>query len=239
MNAPVPRQEVALPEPDAATAIIQVIERAAMNPAVDIDKMERLLQMQERVLERNSRAAYAAALAEMQPKLPVVGERGRTDKTTYAKWEDINDAIRPILAAHGFALSFRTGSEAGQVTVTGVLSHREGHSEQTTIHLPSDAGPGRNAVQAVGSSLSYGKRYAAIALLNITSRNDDDDGRLAGGGFITDAQAAQIEKLITDVGAKRDTFLAYMGAATVEQIPARQYQRAITALNKKREQPRG
>lgn len=244
MNKPLATIAPEAPAPDAATAIIQVIERAAMNPAVDIDKMERLLQMQERVMERNARAAYAAALSELQPQLPVVTERGGIkDKggniqSTYARWEDINDAIRPILAAHGFALSFRTGQEGGQMVVTGVLSHREGHSEQTTMHLPLDGSGSKNAVQAVGSSLSYGKRYTALALLNITSRGEDDDGRAAGTLFVDDGQARQIDKLIVDVGANREAFLNYMGAAAVEQIKAKDFRKAVAALNAKRSQAR-
>lgn len=174
-----------------SAAIIQVIERAAMNPNVDIDKMERLLQMQERIMDRNAKAAYAADLARMQPNLPVITERGKIvvlDKVTkdvihstgYALWEDINEAIKPVLAEHGFALSFRTGlGPDGKITVTGILSHREGHQEETTMALPHDSTGSKNAVQAVGSSTSYGKRYTASALLNITSRGEDDDAEQA------------------------------------------------------------
>jgi hypothetical protein len=74
---------------------------------VDIDKLERLLEMQERVIARNARAAYYSALAQMQPGLPVVTERGGIKdrngnvQSTYALWEDVNEAIRPILAEHG------------------------------------------------------------------------------------------------------------------------------------------
>lgn len=179
------------PAVSESAAIIQVIERAAMNPNVDIDKMERLLQMQERIMERNAKAAYASALAQMQPNLPVITERGKIvvrDKVTkdiiqstgYALWEDINEAIKPVLAEYGFALSFRTGLAAdGKVTVTGILSHREGHQEETIMVLPHDSTGSKNAVQAVGSSTSYGKRYTASALLNITSRGEDDDAEQA------------------------------------------------------------
>ncbi len=182
----------ALTEPvSESAAIIQVIERAAANPNVDIDKMERLLQMHERIVERNAKASYASALSAMQPHLPVITEKGKIivrDKVTkeviqstgYALWEDINEAIKPILADHGFALSFKTGIAAdGKITVTGVLSHRDGHQEETTMALPHDSTGSKNAVQAVGSSTSYGKRYTASALLNITSRGEDDDGNKA------------------------------------------------------------
>ena len=184
-----------------SSALLQVIERAATNPAVDIDKMERLLDMQERIIARDAKAAYAAALAEMAPELPVIVERGgikdRAGKvqSTYALWEDVNDAIKPVLAKHGFALSFRTGREEGQITVTGVLSHRHGHSEETTITLPHDSSGSKNAVQAVGSSTSYGKRYTAGLLLNLTSRGEDDDGAAGGSAEVAPATQAALDQI--------------------------------------------
>lgn len=234
----VPNDPVAASE---AAAIFQVIERAAMNPQVDIDKMERLIQMQERIMERNARAAYAAALADMQPNLPVIAERGGIKngqgkvQSTYALWEDINDAIKPVLAKHGFALSFRTGQEDGKIIVTGILSHRDGHSEETTMHLPVDASGSKNAVQAVGSSTSYGKRYTAQALLNLTSRGEDDDGHAGGDeSKITPDQVGELQAMIDDVKADRAKFLAYMKVESLAAIPASKYKSAVDALNAKR-----
>lgn len=165
--------------------LLEVIARAARDPAVDIDKMERLLEMQERVIARQAKEAFAVALSELQPQLPVITERGKIRnkndqvQSTYAFWEDVNEEIRPLLAEHGFSLSFRTGRDGAEITVTGVLTHRQGHGEETTITLPADGSGNKNAVQAVASSTSYGKRYTAFALLNITTRGEDDDAQTA------------------------------------------------------------
>ena len=170
---------------DYAGGLLEVIARAARDPSVDIDNMERLLEMQERVHARNAKQAYDAALAEMQPNLPVISERGRIlnnnkqVQSTYAYWEDVNEHIRPILYEYGFALSFKTGRNDGMISVTGVLSHREGHREETTMDLPADNSGNKNAVQSIASSTSYGKRYTAFALLNITTKGEDDDGQTA------------------------------------------------------------
>lgn len=245
MNA-AERQEIArvdsAPIPNETTAIVQMIERAAMNPAVDIDKMERLLQMQERVMERNAKAAYISALAAMQPHLPVIAERGEIKhgenkpvQSRYALWEDINDAIKPVLAEYGFALSFRTGQEDARIIVTGILSHRDGHSEETTMHLPVDASGSKNAVQAVGSSTSYGKRYTTQALLNLTSRGEDDDGNAAGAGAcITQDQADELQAIMEDVGADKAKFLQFIKAPNIADIPVAKYGAALAALEAKR-----
>ena len=176
MNAVVQTKPDSLPVPQGdGAAILSVISRAASDPNVDIDKMERLLQMHERMQGRQAAAEFAADLAEMQDALPSVGERGNAaGRYTYALWEDINAAIKPILKRHGFALSFRTDFSDG-IAITGVLSHRSGHREETTIKLPADGSGNKNAVQAVASSVSYGKRYTAGALLNLTSHGEDDD----------------------------------------------------------------
>lgn len=160
---------------DNVSPMFAMIERAARDPSVDIDKLERLMQMKERADAQTARAAFDAAMADMQPELPAIGERGNAaGRYTYALWEDINTAIKPILTRHGFALTFRTDFTSG-IAVTGVLSHRAGHREETSITLPADPSGNKNAVQAVASSVSYGKRYTAGALLNLTSHGEDDD----------------------------------------------------------------
>ena len=182
-------------EPVAGNAIISVIERAATNPEVDIDKMERLLAMHERITERDARSAFSTAMAEMQGELPTISEKGEIKvqnqvRSKYARFEDINEAVRPILKKHGFAVSFRTKTDDQHISVTGILSHRQGHSEETTMQLPADMSGAKNTVQQVGSSVSYGKRYVLQALLNITTSGEDDDGRAAG---MLDSEKVQAE----------------------------------------------
>jgi len=226
--------------------IMEVISRAAADPNTDVEKLGRLLDMYERISDRDAKAAYAAALAAMQPKLPVITERGRIivpakdgkqgHSTPYALWEDINEAIRPALSEHGFALSFRTGLAAdGKIIVTGILSHSAGHQEETTITLPHDSTGSKNAVQAVGSSTSYGKRYTAMALLNITSRGEDDDGKSGGDpAGLSEDQQAEVQALMEDVGADRKRFLAYIKAESIAAIPARDFDKVMKALEAKR-----
>lgn len=238
----------ALRQPSETTAIISMIERAARDPAVDIDKMERLMLMQERAMERNARAAYAEALALLQPELPSVARNGKiivTDKTdrskviqstAYARWEDINEAIKPALAKHGFSLSFKVGMASdGKITVTGILMHREGHQEETTITLPHDSTGSKNAVQAVGSSTSYGKRYTAGMLLNLTSHGEDDDGKGADQpATITDEQVEELVEMIDSVGAHKGRFLQHLRVETLADLPASRFDEAVAALNAKR-----
>lgn len=225
--------------PADAQSIMQVISRAAADPNTDVGKLERLTALYERIVANAARAAYMDALSELQDALPQVGKRGRIDigrgkPQAYALWEDINEQIKPILHEHGFALSFRTGSQDGKPTVTGILSHRGGHAEETTMVLPIDASGSKNAVQAIGSSTSYGKRYTAAALLNLTFRDEDDDGKAAGiGDTISDEQIKTLQSAIVEVGADLPKFLQFFKVAKLDELPAGSFEQALQLLQQK------
>lgn len=184
---------------DESATILQVIQRAAADPQCDIEKMERLMAMHERMQDRQAEAAFNTAMAAMQSELPSIAERGEGhQKTRYALLEDINDVVKPILQKHGFAVSYKVEHHQGGINVTGILMHSAGHREQTTMLLPNDTSGSKNAVQAVGSAVSYGRRYVICALLNITTRGSDDDGYAAGPVTprITPVQAAMLQALL-------------------------------------------
>lgn len=213
-------------------AILSMIERAARDPAVDIDKMERLFAMRERMLAQTAKASYLAALAEMQAELPAAARKGTGhNNKKYARFEDIIDAIKATMQKHGFSLTFRTDqSQPDKVRITGVLGHRDGHSEQTDILLSADNSGNKNAVQAWGSSVSYGKRYVAVTLLGIATE-DDDDGQSGGGtGPISEEQATEIMQLLQQHEADIPAFCRYFQIAAVAALPASQFDRAKTAI---------
>lgn len=215
------------------TAIIQVIERAALNPDVDIDKMERLLQMQERVMDRQAMMAYSAAMAAMQTELPSIEEHGQGNNGKYATLEDIVDTVRPIMQKHGFAVSFRIQTQERGIQVTGVLMHKDGHREETSMLLPADMSGNKNAVQAFGSSTSYGKRYVLSALLNITTRGQDDNGNTSTRvKLVTPFQAGQIQRLISQCPATtQEWFSGKYGSAV--QVPQTDFDKLRASLTKR------
>jgi len=195
------------PTVQADTSILAVISRAAADPQCDIEKMERLLAMHERMEARNAQEQFNAAMAEMQCEIPTIAERAKGHGTIrYATLEDISDVVKPIMKAHGFAISFKVEHAQAGLSVTGILMHRGGHREQTTMLLPLDTSGSKNAVQAVGSTTSYGKRYVMCALLNITTRGEDDDAYSAAPSSseptITEIQVRQLRALAEKVSPK-------------------------------------
>jgi hypothetical protein len=194
-----------------SSAIMSVIERVAMSENADISKLEKMLDMQERVLNRNAAQSYSADMAAMQSEMPRVFKLAEGHNTTYARLEDINDAIRPALQKFGFCVTFRIDQQnMDSVKVTAVCAHKLGHSENASLTLPLDKSGSKNAVQAIGSTVSYGKRYTLCALLNI-STGDDTNGFKLG--------STQNEKpQITDEGLKIALNKIMSGELTQERL---------------------
>jgi len=220
-------------QPAESTTILQVIQRAATDPQCDIEKLERLLAMKERMDSKNAQTEFNAALASMQCDIPSIAERGEGhNRKTYATLEDINDVIKPIMQGYGFAMSFKVEHTQAGINVTGILMHRAGHREETTMLLPSDTSGGKNAVQAVASSVSYGKRYVMCAMLNISTRGEDDDGYAAAPtATITEQQAKSIRALLAKCKPEtQDGFTGIYGEP--EDIAKADYDRAMAQLTR-------
>lgn len=235
------------PEPTAivqtqSSALMDALARAAADPLADAEKMERLMTLYERIADRQAEADFHAAMADMQPHLPIINKTGVIKNKAggkqagYARWEDVVEGITPIISRHGFSLTFRIRNEGDKVIVTGVLAHRGGHAERTDAPpLAADMSGSKNGVQALGSSVSYGKRYAAFALLNIVARDEDDDGRTGGNGsqFITEQQFMELRNLMDEAQADEPRFLAFLGVEHLEELPTAKLNGAFAALRRK------
>jgi len=183
VTAQEPQQMQVAPEANLLPAdpMISMIERVAMDPQSDLEKLEKMLEMKERHDAAQARSAYAAAFALASsdfPNIPLNG-KGHNGKP-YALLKDIMSGTRPALSKQGLALTFAIDT-SDKIKVTAKLMHKAGHCETTSIVLPSDSSGSKNAVQAVGSSQTYGQRYTAQAILGLSLGEDtEDDGRGAG-----------------------------------------------------------
>lgn len=176
--------QVATAEPQMMPAdpMVSMIERVAMDPQSDLAKLERMLELKERHDAQNAKAAFDSAFAKASANFPEIPLNGHNkhNNTHYALLKDIIKQTRPVLAEHGLALSFSTTTTDKEVVVTAELSHENGHTKLNSLPLPRDAGAGRNAVQAIGSSQTYGQRYTAQAILGLSlGEAEEDDGASA------------------------------------------------------------
>lgn len=200
----------AVVEPSVETGMTLMIERLAANPNVDVDKLRQILDMQERVLNREAEQAFNIAFNEMQPDIPIIAEKARTDKTKYAPFEDIIATIRPIYSRHGFSLSFQTQWPSDKtVKVIGILTHKQGHSRTSEFISLADQTGSKNAIQALASTISYGKRYTTNDLFCIATR--DDDGQ-ASSKATAPAPPAGYDKFLEGLTDASDEGLAKLEA---------------------------
>lgn len=169
-------------ETSALAPVVLMFERLAANTNVDVAKLQQLVALQEHILAHEAKASFNRAFAQMAAEIPTVvaSTPGDGGKWHYAPLEDIQLAVRPVLVKHGFGLSFRTEwPDAKTIRVVGLLTHRDGHERESAFVTPADPSGSKNAVQALGSAVSYGHRYTTKDLLNITTRGADDDGHTA------------------------------------------------------------
>jgi ERF superfamily protein len=184
ITVPLPKtQALARVEPEPAQTPLAIIERVARDKTVDVAKLAALVELQKDMMRVQAKIDFDQAFAAMAPQLPTITKRGKIagkNRPTigYARLgEDIHPAIKPVLSRNGFAIRHRTEWPApGQVRVIGILSHRGGHSEQSAFEGPADASDYRSHVQSLGSTVSYGRRYTTVDLLNLTVLGQDDDG---------------------------------------------------------------
>jgi len=166
-----------------------MIERAARDPSIDIDKLDRLLLMRERenarVAEQTFNAAMAAAQAEMEP-IRFDSSNDQT-RSRYASYAALDRTVRPIYTRHGFALSFNTADAAlpEQARIVCDACHAGGHTRRYHVDMPVDGKGARGGdvmtkTHAMGSGISYGMRYLLRMIFNLAI-DQDDDGNAAGG----------------------------------------------------------
>jgi hypothetical protein len=168
------------------TALMSFIERAANNPEFDVAKFGELLRLQRDVGHDQARRAFNAAMADAQSEmLPVVRDAKNSHLgNRYAKLETIDAAMRPIYTRHGFSVRFGSAPSPreGDIRIICTVAHAGGYFEENHLDAPLGATGsqgGRTAttpVQAVGSAVTYLRRYLLTMVFNIVLADDDDDG---------------------------------------------------------------
>lgn len=239
-----PRGEITVVA-SAEQQMIQSIATMAADPSTDVDKIDRLFEIQIKMMDRQAKMDFDQALARVQADMPRITENGKIKNkngqvtATYLKYEDIDREIRPRLQKEGFSLVHTRHEQGNKMIVTTTLKHNAGHEQSVDMPLPYDAPNAmKNAVQAAVSTYSYGKRVNVCSLLNIVAQGEDDDGQMAEANYITEDQAEEIKAKLAklfDDGKNVDTrkFLNYIGADCVEKIPAVKYEDAMTLLLRK------
>ena len=224
------KKDLALSEENS---MLSTIQSAALNPDVDVEKMKALLDMQERIIDKNSEAAFNVAMVTVQREMPVIIKQAKNRQTNsrYAKLEHINKVLTPMYTAQGFALMFGTDDSPleAHVRVTCDTLHEQGHSKHSFYDMPIDDSGIKGTVNktkphASASSITYGQRILKCLIFSVQLA-DDLDGNTEIEP-ITDEQEATILSLIDEVKADKDKFLKYLKVDDLKHIPSNKYNTA-------------
>jgi hypothetical protein len=206
-----------------------------------------------------ARKAFDNAMADAKAQIPVIRKNRRvgfehknsTDRTEYSH-EDMAEIARtvdPILSQHGLSYRFRVSSVINEpVSVTCVLSHRDGHNEETTLTAGRDDSGKKNAIQQVGSTITYLQRYTLKAALGLAAGQDDDGqsseqqaepvAYMPPAGSITQQQVDFIREALEAKGAASTAFLQWANSKgmfagrkqRLEELPAQHYAASVNAI---------
>ena len=192
----------------SAAAMLGMIHDALINPNIEAAKLVALtdVAIKLKALEQVEQFNFdkAAAIMEMPSirrdgRIIIPGKGSEPDRIQgrFVKYESLQAVIDPILSAHNLVLTHNVDGTDNRITVQPVLTHRNGYVEKGgKMPLPLDTSGGKNNVQAAGSSVSYGMRYTACAMLHIRIHGIDDDGNGGEEGTSMDRLSAEQRELV-------------------------------------------
>ena len=244
MNAQAVVERMEQPEVVTGTALtpMDMVGRAVASGA-SIEVVEKLMALHERWEANQGRKAFDEAMAAAKAEIPVIFKSREVDFTsakgrTHYRYEDLAEiakTINPILGKHGLSYRFRTTSPANEpVTVTCIVSHRQGYSEENTLSAGRDESGNKNSIQAIGSTLTYLQRMTLKAALGLAASSDDDGKAAEAVETITDEQVNKLRDLIEEVGADLPKFVAYLRVEALADLRQSDFKRAVAALEAKR-----
>jgi hypothetical protein len=239
MNAVVEKRDQTTMVAEPST-LLQIISRAASDPNVDIDKMERLMQMHERIVAKQAETVFNEAMTACQAEMRPISADAENPQTRskYATYAKLDRALRPIYTRHGFSLSFDEGDSPKPEHVR-VLCYvaRGGFTRTYRRDMPADGkgakgGDVMTKTHAAGAAGSYGARYLLKGIFNVAVGEDDTDGN-EPEATLDEKQIADLKALCTEVGAVPETFLKkFCRVGSFDQILAKNYKACCDELRR-------
>ena len=214
----------------------------AVEKGMDADQLGKLVDLHERIEKMNSLRAYQESMCACQADMQSIVKEAENKhtKSKYALLEHIVHAIKPIYTKHGFSLSFHQGelTRDGWMRILADVMHTRGHREVKFLDLPIDGTGAKggnsamNAVQGVGSTTTYGKRYLTCEIFNLVVAGMDLDGN-NNEPTLTQEQIDLIEKMMDEAEADKAKFLAWAAISRVADLPQAKFPTARGFLQDK------
>ena len=165
--------------------VMQLIERVSQMPELDMDRVDRLFDMHQRMIDREAESAFNAAMAIAQGEIQSVSANRQNDhtKSSYANLSAVHDACKPVWTRYGFSVisTMKPSDQQNHILVSCEVRHSGGFKQVYENDWPLDLAGAKGAVnktpiQAMGSTGSYARRYTELMIFDIAIKHEDNDG---------------------------------------------------------------
>ena len=213
-------------------ALMTVMSRTDIDP----ERLEKFLDLQIKMENRQAESALNEALAGFQAECPIIQKTKKSHNSSYAPYDEIKHVVKPIAHKYGLSWSFSVSDKSETIKeIVITVRHKDGAQFNSSYLFPSmDDGGKMNGSQRTKSANSYAKRVVLENALDIASADMDDDARRAIDNPATTEQISEIEKLIIDTRSDFAKFKAAFQIQNLEDFSALEAKDAIHALKEKR-----
>lgn len=237
--------EIVVPPASAEVQTLNALTQSIATGQLQPEQLSMVLDAQERILDRQAKQEFAAAMAACQSEIPAV-LKNKYNQQTSSKFEDLeslNKSLVPVYSKHGFGVSFDTGDSGSpdKLRILADVSHRAGWTKQYHYDLDYDmygmkGNVNKTKIHGSSSTVSYGRRYLLKMIFNITTADEiDNDGNTEESvETLTENEIANIESLITELGIETASFLKIAKKDSIAEIHRDRYKAAVHALEAKR-----
>ena len=213
-------------------ALMRVCQDETINP----ERLEKFLDLQIKMEERQNEKDLNAALANFQAECPIIPKTKKGHNSDYAPLDEIVYLIKPILNKHGLSFSFTTDEKTNEEKeMTVIVRHKSGGSYESKSTFPSlDSTKSMNNSQRARSANSYAKRTALENALGIVSAGVDDDAGRSVDNPITDDQIEKINTLLGQTKTDLKKFTSHLKVNNLGELSEYEAKKGISQLKQKR-----
>jgi hypothetical protein len=229
------KNEVVTESTEMQSAILQIVKQKDIDP----ERLEKFLNLQVQLEDRQNAQAFNEAFAEFQKECPIIQKTkkvsyGQTNYD-YASLDEMVHQIKPIMGKNGLGFSFDITQADNLMNLVTTITHKDGHSKTFNYFFDQmDSGGKMNDSQRRKSALTYAKRSALENALGIVTAGEDDDARRAVDNPVTNEQLEKIHSLMKTTDTTEESLLKYLKIENLGLLSTVDAKKTINSLNGKR-----
>lgn len=182
---------------------------------------KQLLQATEQHIEQQIATQCTQDFINVQKQCSEIVQNASNGNIKYATLEQYTKAVRKIFADNNFCLIFKITDKSNlcastpYIMITAKAIHVTGRALKASAMFPIDVQEKRTAMQNMGATITYARRYLIGMLLNITTTQDDNDGAAIP---VSAQKLNEIRRLIKSTGTDMQKVLQFAGVKDINEV---------------------